>query len=94
LWNVNRSEREALVTLLFSTTVFGWSVNEDVYVVPDHARQILQTDHHHDVVHVSFPAHGDMEDWVAKMSEEGFDLPHDPPDATFKRPSWMSKNDR
>jgi hypothetical protein len=86
-----RSERDALVTLLFSTTVFGWSVGEDLYVVPDHGRQILQTDHH-DVVHVSFSAGGDPGHWVSKMSQEGFDLPDDVPDATFKRPSWMGRD--
>lgn len=87
-------EREALVTLLLSTTVFGWSMGEDLYVVPDHARQILQTDHH-DVVHASFadPKH-DLEFWVSKMSEKGFELPDEPPDWTFKRPEWMDGGDR
>jgi hypothetical protein len=47
-----RSEMDRLITLLFSTTIFGWSVAEDLYVVPDHVRQILQTDHH-EVIHVS-----------------------------------------
>jgi hypothetical protein len=89
----SRDEREALVTLLFSTTVFGWSVGEDLYVVPDHARQILQTDHH-EVVHASFAVPSDLERWVSKMSEEGFDLPHEPPDATFNRPAWMGGDDR
>jgi hypothetical protein len=84
----DRSDREALVTLLFSTTVFGWSVGEDLYVVPDHAQQVIQTDHH-DVVHASFTDRGELERWVAKMSAEGFDLPEAPPDATFKRPAWM-----
>ena len=88
-----RDEREALVTLLFSTTVFGWSVGEDLYIVPDHARQILQTDHH-DVVHTSFADPSELKHWVAKMSEAGFDLPVEPPDATFKRPAWMGGCDR
>lgn len=87
-----RKEREALVTLLFSTTVFGWSVGEDLYVVPDHARVIIQTDHH-EVVHASFAEAGDLDRWVSKMSEEGFDLPDEPPDETFKRPSWMDCRD-
>ena len=87
-----RSERDALITLLFSTTVFGWSVREDLYVVPDHGRQILRTDHH-GVVHVSFPARGDIEHWVSTMSEKGFDLPRELPYATFKRPSWMAGDD-
>lgn len=89
----SRDEREKLVTLLFSTTVFGWSVGEDLYVVPDHARQIIQTDHH-DVVHASFADPDDLERWISKMSEEGFDLPDEPPDATFKRPAWMDGGDR
>jgi hypothetical protein len=89
----SRDEREALVTLLFSTTIFGWSVGEDIYVVPDHARQILQTDHH-DVVHASFAELRDLERWVSKMSEEGFKLPTEPPDATFRRPAWMGGDDR
>lgn len=88
-----RDERDELVTLLFSTTVFGWSVGEDLYVVPDHARQIIQTDHH-DVVHASFADPEDVEHWISKMSEEGFDLPDEPPDATFKRPAWMDGGDR
>ena len=88
-----RDERETLVALLFSTTVFGWSVVEDVYVVPDHARQILKTDHH-GVVHVDFGDPGDVDRWVSKMSESGFDLPNEPPDATFKRPTWMDGGDQ
>ena len=89
----DRTEREALVTLLFSTTVFGWSVGEDLYVVPDHARQILKTDHH-DVVHVSFSAGEDVKSWVSKMSQERFNLPEHPPDATFKLSAWMDGDDR
>jgi hypothetical protein len=88
-----RGEWDALVMLLFTTTIFGWNVAHDLYVVPDHARHILKTDHH-DVVHVLFPPGGDLEHWVSRMSDEGFDLPHEPPDATFKRPAWMDGGDR
>jgi hypothetical protein len=84
----DRTDVAALVTLLFATTIFGWSVGEDLYVVPDHARQLLQTDHH-GVIHVSFRDVGDIEYWVSEMARNGFDLPHDLPDETFKRPSWM-----
>lgn len=84
----DRGERDALVTMLFATTVFGWTTSHDLYVVRDHARQVLQTDHH-DVVHVEFAAGGDVAPWHAAMSEAGFDLPDDLPDPTFKRPSWM-----
>ena len=85
-------ERDALVTLLFSTTVFGWSAGQDLYLVPDHARQVLQTDHH-DAAHVLFSNPGDLDRWVTGMSAAGFDLPADLPDATFKRPAWMAGRD-
>jgi len=84
----DRNDLDTLATLLFSTTVFGWSVGEDLYVVPDHARQVLQTDHH-GVNHVSFRAADEIGHWVSEMARRGFDLPDELPDATFKRPSWM-----
>ncbi len=86
----DRSESAALVTLLFSTTVFGWSVGEDLYVVPDHASCFLQTSHH-DVVHAVVRDSGDLERWTAEMGERGFALPEELPDPTFKRPAWMPK---
>jgi hypothetical protein len=83
-----RGELPALLSLLFSTTVFGWSVAQDLYVVPDQARHILQTDHH-EVIHVSFRAAGEIQHWISDMAKRGFELPDDVPDSTFKRPSWM-----
>jgi hypothetical protein len=85
-----RAETPTLITLLFSTSVFGWSVGEDLYVVPDHARYLLQTDHHN-VIHVEFREAQDVEFWVAQMTKRGFDLPTELPDATFKHPDWMSQ---
>ena len=73
---------------MFSTSIFGWSVGEDTYVVPDNTRYILQTDHH-GVIHVSFRSTDDMDRFVAKMEESGFPLPEDVPDETFKRPKWV-----
>lgn len=86
--NFNRAELDKLVTLMFSTTIFGWSVGEDLYVVPDHTRCVLQTDHH-DVIHVSFRDSADVAEWVSQMEDRGFPLPDDVPDPTFKRPEWM-----
>ena len=83
-----RVDHQALLTLLFSTTVFGWSVVQDLYVVPDHARYILETDHH-DVVHVEFRDAADIERWVSSMAERGFPLPDHVPDGSFKHPPWM-----
>lgn len=68
-----RAESGALLTLLFSTTVFGWSVGEDLYVVPDHARYLLQTNHH-GLVHVEFRDAGDAAVWVEALEAQGFPL--------------------
>ena len=84
-----RAELDKLATLMFSTTVFGWSVGDDLYIVPDHARYIVQTDHHN-VIHVSFRSSADVDEWVRQMEERGFALPEDVPDSTFKRPDWMN----
>jgi hypothetical protein len=84
----SRDDLDTLITLLFATTIFGWSLREDLYVVPDHARHILQTDHHH-VIHVSFRAADSVDAWVSSMAQRGFPLPDELPDETFKRPTWM-----
>ena len=85
-----RAEVDKLVTLIFSTTIFGWSVGDDLYIVPDHARYIVQTDHHN-VMHVSCRSATDVETWVTHMEECGFPLPEDIPDPTFKKPGWMNR---
>ncbi len=86
-----RDEIHRLITLIFSTTIFGWSVEEDLFVVPNHARQIIQTDHH-GVIHVSCRSGADMERFIAGMKDNGYDLPEEIPDATFKPPKWMEQN--
>jgi len=86
-----RSELDRLVTLMFATTIFGWSVAEDLFVVPDHARYVLQTDHHN-VLHVTFRDPADVDRWISEMERREFTLPQDLPDSTFKKPEWM-KND-
>jgi hypothetical protein len=87
-----RVDYQALLTLLFTTTVFGWSVGQDLYVVPDHARYVVQTDHH-DVVHVEFSDVADIDNWVSTMAQAGFLLPERLPDETSRQPPWMN-NDR
>ena len=79
---------DKLVTLIFSTTIFGWSVGEDLYIIPDNAQYILKTDHH-GVLHVSFRNHEDIDKSMMELNEEGFSLPGEIPDPTFKRPEWM-----
>jgi len=88
----SRSELDKLVTLIFATTIFGWSVGEDLYVVPNDGRYVLQTDHH-EVIHVCFRVESDLADFVKGMEARGFPLPDAVPDATFKQPSWMKDPD-
>ena len=38
-----REEENELVAVLFASLAFGWSVDDDLFFVPDHARQIVQT---------------------------------------------------
>ncbi len=67
---------------------FGWCVDDDLFFIPDHARQLLQTDHH-DVIHADRGSEARVRGLVAHMAEEGYELPAKPPDWMFKRPAWM-----
>lgn len=82
---------DTLVALIFSNTIFGWSVSDDLYVITADARCIMQTDHH-DVIHASFRAAEDLDRFVKEMEARGFPLPDEVPDATFKTPDWMASD--
>ena len=86
----SRADYDRLVTLLFSTTIFGWSVGEDLYVVPTHGRHLLQTDHH-GVIHLSFRTEESLTLCIDEMERRGFSLPGEVPDSTFKQPGWMKE---
>ena len=83
-----RDELPKLVTVIFAKLAFGWSVIDDLFVVPDHGRQFLQTDHH-DVVHVEFSDSKYIAPFIKHMADEDYALPTELPDATFKKPDWM-----
>lgn len=86
----NREEADSLIALVFSTSIFGWSVNEDLYIIPDTARYIAKTDHH-GVIHVAFENPDTMRAFIEFMEENDFFLPEELLDDTFKRPEWMKK---
>lgn len=83
-----RVDQDALVAVLVAYLAFGWCMDDDLYFVPDHGRQLLQTDHH-DVVHAECASEQRVLELVALMTAEGYDLPDEPPDWTFKLPAWM-----
>lgn len=86
------NEIDTLVTLIFVTTIFGWSVGEDLYIVPDDSQCIMKVSHH-EVIHVTARMSSEIDRWVSGMEDRKFLLPENPPDATFKRPDWMKRSD-
>ena len=84
-------ETDVLISLIYLTTVFGWSVSDDLHIFPDHGRQMMATDHH-GVIGITCRSEEDMMQIVARMEEEGYPLPTEIPDETFKWPYWMNKN--
>jgi hypothetical protein len=83
-----RDEEGALVAVLFAFMVFGSCVYDDLLFVPDHGRQLLHTDHHY-VIHAGCKCESRVLELVAHMAAEGYELPTELPDETFRRPAWM-----
>ncbi|WP_020474864.1 hypothetical protein [Zavarzinella formosa] len=87
-----RKEESGVLAVLFASLAFGWCVDDDLFFIPDHGRQLLQTDHH-DVIHVQCASEKRIRELVAHMANQGYELPAEPPDWTFKRPAWMGAVD-
>jgi hypothetical protein len=85
-----REEEEAVIAVLFAYLAFGWCGDDDLFFIPDHGRQLLQTDHH-DVIHVECATEERAQELVAHMANEAYPLPTESPDCTFKRPAWMGR---
>jgi hypothetical protein len=81
----DRTDRERLIALLVAQ--FLEPVN-NLYVLPLDGQAFMEFSHH-DVVHVSCTTTKGIETVVAAMAVARYALPEDPPDATFKRPTWM-----
>ena len=81
-------EREGLLGLAVPHVLSGWSVNDDLFIIPEHARYILQTDHH-GVIHATCYDRAAMDRLIEHMDEGGYSLPTTTLDWTFKRPDWM-----
>jgi hypothetical protein len=87
---LGREEEAALVAVLYGALAFGWCVDDDLFFVPGHGRQLLQTDHH-DVVHFECASDERVQRLVGHMAAAGYELPTEPPDGTFRRPAWMGR---
>ena len=87
----SRLDTDRLVTLLFASTIFGFCVDHDTFLVPNNAQFILKTSHHN-VVEMAFRTEQAMTQFVAGMQTKGFILPDHLPDATFMQPEWMEND--
>jgi hypothetical protein len=75
----DRAEEPAVVAILFASMAFGWCGADDLFFVPDHARQVIRTDHH-DVLHAECASEGRVGELVGHMAAAGYQLPTEPPD--------------
>ena len=82
-------EEDVLVAVMYAFLAFGWCGDDDLFFVPDHGRQLLQTDHH-DVILVECSSGERMQKLVADIAKAGYQLPTKLPDWTFKHPTWMA----
>lgn len=86
--NFETDQCEAMVGLVVTHVQSGWSVNDDLFIIPEHARYILQTDHH-GVTHAACFDRAAMDRLIKHMDAGGYSLPTTLLDWTFKRPDWM-----
>lgn len=83
-----RDEEDFILAVVVAFMMFGWCVNDDLFFIPDHGRQLLQTDHHA-VVHGQCTSEDRVQQLAVHMAEAGYELPIELPDETFCRPYWM-----
>jgi hypothetical protein len=88
----DRSDAESLCALVLAFAVAGWNINDDLCLVPDNRRFIVRVSHHA-VLHVECREPELVGPLVAHMASQGWELPREVPDPTFKIPSWMTRPD-
>jgi hypothetical protein len=81
-------QRAALTMLIVAQIAFGWCGYYDIWVVPDHGRQMIRTDDD-DITAVLFTDEPSLSHFVKSMSTAGFELPNAPPSKHFYWQPWM-----
>jgi hypothetical protein len=84
----SRNEITEVVAIAFNQLLFGWSVADDIFLIPNHGNQTVKTDHH-GVVHVGFKDESSLNSFIDEMAKKDILLPNEIPDETFKKPDWM-----
>ena len=74
-------ERAAVLGIMSAEIMFGGNVDDDLFLVPDHGRQLLYLEHH-DLIHVSFSEKDRMMAFENHMLAEGYEKQ---PDDYFTR---------
>jgi hypothetical protein len=62
------AERDAVESLFFLSLMFGGTVSDDIFLIPDHAMVILYADHH-EAVHADFADGEFMNRYVSEIPE-------------------------
>ena len=83
-------ERPGMIALIANQLHYGCSTADDIFLIPDHGRQFIRTDHHN-VLHMSFSDPGQLLPFINHMEARGYPLPTEVPDETFNKPEWMQK---
>jgi hypothetical protein len=72
----SKEERQELVRAMSAILQSAWSQDDDIYLVPDHARQLMFWSHH-DLVHVSFAEGSPVAAFEIHMASQGHEKESD-----------------
>lgn len=84
----HKEERHALTLLLFTEIAFGSNGFYDMWIAPDHARQLILTEDD-DITEMYFCDEAAADQAVALLASRWFPLSEDPPMPGMPRQSWM-----
>lgn len=82
------SERGALAMLMVGQIAYGWCGYYDIWVVPDHGKQMIRTDDD-DITVVFFADETTLKQTIEHLAKAGFNLPNEPPSEGFYWQPWM-----
>jgi hypothetical protein len=86
---VEAAETATLAALAFDRLLFGWSGPDDMYVVPDHAKQFMRISHT-SIIIIEFAEEKRVAEVVKRMEAKGLPLPTEPPHDVIKWQPWMT----
>lgn len=84
----DRSDFAALFGVALTLSAFGWCVSYDVFVVPDHGRQIIRFDHDLGIVGY-FANEQACEAYTERLAAKEIYLPKEPLASFLRWPEWM-----